>query len=90
MAFGEKKAEVAALIAQKEAELEHLRQENAWLREKIDKLQDALIAKESPVAYQHMQMDKAAAEWDATERPPVDMEERVRELNILKELFYRP
>jgi hypothetical protein len=57
----------------KVSELEaHLLQENADLKKQVERLQEALIAKESPIAYAQMRMDQANAE------DPVDLEERER------------
>ncbi len=61
---GDKKVAEAAAIARLETIVEHLTQENQYLREQVSKLQEALFAKESPVAYQHMKMDEAAANFD--------------------------
>ena len=66
MAWGDKKIELAVLIAKKEAEVEHLREENKFLRGQVEKLQEALYAKESPVAYQQMSGQPLTIEsrWD--------------------------
>ena len=58
MALGDKKANFAAEIARREAECEHLRDEVAFLRKQVTNLQEALYAKESPVAYNQMKLDE--------------------------------
>lgn len=61
---GDAKAELAAKIASLEAHIEHYKDENAFLRGQVSKLQEALYAKESPVAYDQMRMDRMAAEYE--------------------------
>src|SRR3970040_1997212 len=42
------------------AQLEQLKDENQHLRKQVEKLQEALIAKESPLAYRDLKADQAA------------------------------
>jgi hypothetical protein len=42
------------------AQIEQLKDENQHLRKQVEKLQEALIAKESPLAYRDLKADQAA------------------------------
>ena len=84
MAMGDKKAVQAAEIARRDAECEHLRDEVAFLRSQVLKLQEALYAKESPVAYQQMKMDEATAEAPNHGLPEEEVERRMKEAEITR------
>lgn len=57
---GKSKEALKEQLIKQEAQVDHLVKENEFLRGQVDKLQQALIAKESPVAYHHQKMDEAA------------------------------
>ena len=79
---GDKKVQIAVTIAKLEAQVEHLTQENEFLRGSVSKLQEALYARESPVAYERMKQDEAAVAWDAAHPPPSPEEKAKRQRKI--------
>lgn len=85
MALGDKKVAQAAAQSRLEAEVEHLRDENAFLRRNVEKLQEALYAKESPLAYEQMKMDEAALGTPYDGFSEEEIERRKREAEITKQ-----
>ena len=77
------KAEFAQQIGRLEGMIEHLREENQFLRKQLERTQEALIAKESPTAYMHQKADEAKGE----ERP-ISPEE-ARRNQIEKDIYKR-
>jgi predicted RNase H-like nuclease (RuvC/YqgF family) len=71
------------MIGRLEGVIEHLKEENSFLRKQLERTQEALIAKESPVAYEHQKADEAAGE----ERE-LDPEEQRRN-KIEKDIYKR-
>lgn len=76
MALGDKKIQAAVALAKLEAQVEHLKEENQFLRGSVTKLQEALYAKESPVAYQAMKADEAALDWTPNEMTKEELEKK--------------
>jgi len=83
---GDKKAELAAHVSRLETQVDHFKEENGFLRKQVEKLQEALFAKESPVAYQQMKMDEAAMEAPSM---PTMSEEELHKRKIEREVMQR-
>ena len=71
------------VVVRLEAENEALKQEVAFMRKQVDRLQEALIAKESPEAYRTMKADES---W-LKEGNPATMEKRKKEIEIYTKLM---
>jgi hypothetical protein len=81
-------AEQAAMIARYQADVDHCREENAYLRKQVEKLQEALFARESPQAYAQMKMDEVALDDDHKEMSEEELKRRKVESEILTRRMY--
>jgi hypothetical protein len=79
----DKKAQAAAALATLEAQLHHMKEENTFLRRQVEKLQEALFAKESPLAYAKMKEDEAALADPAPSMSEKDVDYRRIESEVL-------
>ena len=82
------KAQAAAAEARLEAQLDHLRGENERLWKQVEKLQEALFARESPLAYGQMKMDEAALADPAIPMSDEELQRKKIESEVLTNRLY--